>query len=61
MHRDFLIIMTSLNFNKCIEYGKEMIGYELSYDINHITMQREITEIIVREKENGFFHVRLLT
>ena len=34
--------------------------YKLSDDINHITMCWEITEIIVRENENMFFHVHFV-
>ena len=44
--------------NQSIEYYKEM--YELSDDIGHIKMHREITEIIVRKNKNVIFHVYVL-
>ena len=46
--------------NKCIEYDKEMLVYELFDDINNINMHEEYTEIIVRKKENVFFHKHFL-
>ena len=31
-----------LYYNKCIDYDKDMLVYELSDDINHVKMHREI-------------------